>query len=103
MENRGRAFADATARRRRQMSETDFGENVAQIFNLPYRRFLICRSQESHPTLNPGLACRSGGLPIANRRYSRLKICATFVPSPKNLRCPRFPCIPSIPWFESAL
>jgi hypothetical protein len=39
---------------------------VAQIFNLLYRRFSTCRADK-----------RVGGLPIINRRYGRLKICAT--------------------------
>src|SRR5438876_1731863 len=45
---------------------------VAQIFNLPYRRFLICVLRESSVLLR-----RFNALPTASRRYSRLKICAT--------------------------
>ena len=45
---------------------------VAQIFNLPYRGFATCGpSDEARTTEN------FHGLPIANRRYGRLKICAT--------------------------
>jgi len=38
-------------------------EPVAQTCSLPYRRFVTCRAPDA--------------LPIRNRRYSRLKICAT--------------------------
>ena len=39
---------------------------VAQIFNLLYRRFATCRAPQAFDAL-----------PISNRRYSRLQICAT--------------------------
>src|SRR6266550_7730624 len=47
-------------------------DDVAQIFNLPYRRIGFCGRF--------ACAARSGASeaqPIANRRYGRLKICAT--------------------------
>src|ERR1051325_8197526 len=45
---------------------------VAQIFNLLYRRFSFCGSLENFQRPPAKTA-----LPIANRRYSRLKTCAT--------------------------
>ncbi len=55
---------------------------VAQICNLPYRRFATCGA------CGNGKARRSShALPNAIRRYSRLKICATGAPD--NLRGPR--------------
>jgi hypothetical protein len=47
------------------------GDLAAQIFNLPYRRILFCRP----PTVRND-ASNFDALPIANRRYGRLKICA---------------------------
>ncbi len=47
---------------------------VAQIFNLLYRRFSTCGPRDS--------SGEQGGwcvLPIANRRYSRMQLCATLV------------------------
>src|SRR5712675_1439905 len=44
----------------------DSDKVVAQICNLPYRRFATCWPPGS-----------SGALPIENRRYSRLQICVT--------------------------
>jgi len=49
---------------------------VAQSCTLPYRRIVFCGASPSPSTL--GLA---GALPIGNRRYSRLKICATVLRS----------------------
>jgi hypothetical protein len=46
--------------------------SVAQISNLPYRRFLICEAFDVSER-----AQISRALPTASRRYSRLKICAT--------------------------
>src|SRR5437879_1043589 len=48
---------------------------VAQISNLLYRRFLICKPLEI-----PALSKHPGALPNAIRRYSRLEICATLPP-----------------------
>src|SRR5438876_3799142 len=45
---------------------------VAQIFNLLYRRIAFCR-----PAVLSKPRVQGDSLPIANRRYSRLKICAT--------------------------
>ena len=45
---------------------------VAQIFNLPHRRFEICGESAS-----PERSGKSGAQPTASRRYGRLKICAT--------------------------
>ena len=52
-------------------------EGVAQIFNVPYRRIEFCGA----------LALSSAresfdAPPITNRRYGRLKICATTVTAP---------------------
>jgi len=49
---------------------------VAQSCTLPYRRIVFCGASPSPSPL--GLA---GALPIGNRRYSRLKICATILRS----------------------
>src|SRR5438552_4431015 len=47
---------------------------VAQIFNLPYRRFVIGSAPVTPRTLN------SAGVPqVTNLRYSRLQVCATGV------------------------
>ncbi|MBI4663108.1 MAG: hypothetical protein HY735_30235 [Verrucomicrobia bacterium] len=46
--------------------------DVAQIWNLLYRRIAFCSA--SAKSKAPEL---SAALPIANRRYGRLKICAT--------------------------
>jgi hypothetical protein len=46
--------------------------SVAQICNLPYRRIVFC----VRPELSSGLE-NSDSLPITNRRYGRLQICAT--------------------------
>jgi hypothetical protein len=48
--------------------------NVAQIFNLPYRRIAFCGAFAS-ATLPLG----SEALPITNRRYGRVQLCATLV------------------------
>jgi hypothetical protein len=48
------------------------GVKVAQIFNLLYRRIAFCTAL-GFPIGSLNLAA----LPIANRRYSRLQICAT--------------------------
>jgi hypothetical protein len=50
---------------------------VAQIFNLPYRRFSIGSRLARNPT--PGLHARphSSRQRVENPRYGRLKICAT--------------------------
>ena len=48
------------------------GRAVAQTCSLLYRRFVTCGSPAESRVL--GL---SGALPITNRRYGRLKICAT--------------------------
>jgi len=45
---------------------------VAQTFNLPYRRIFLCRRAIAYPALESFVA-----LPIKNRRYNRLKVCAT--------------------------
>jgi hypothetical protein len=45
---------------------------VAQIFNLPYRRIAFCAA---FTTVNDPFCTEA--LPIENRRYSRLPICAT--------------------------
>ena len=45
---------------------------VAQIFNLPYRRLAACRT-----FANSGVFDFTDGLPITNRRYSRVQLCAT--------------------------
>jgi hypothetical protein len=45
---------------------------VAQISNLPYRRFAICGAGEILKRFEMAEA-----LPGATRRYGRLKICAT--------------------------
>ena len=45
---------------------------VARIFNLPYRRIAFCGSFEA-----ANGSVTSNAQPIANRRYSRLQICAT--------------------------
>src|ERR1043166_139010 len=44
---------------------------AAQICNLPYRRIVFCRASE-----NSGGFERPDALPITNRRYGRLQICA---------------------------
>ncbi len=54
------------------MNQEIYPSPVAQIFNLPYRRFPICRPSESSGRLG-----QSNALPTASRRYSRLKICVT--------------------------
>jgi len=46
---------------------------VAQISNLPYRRFLICAAR-----LAPARGEAADALPNTIRRYSRLQICATW-------------------------
>ena len=48
------------------LGEHQMPEGVAQIFNLPYRRFSICGALEAVLRL-----------PTASRRYGRLQICAT--------------------------
>ncbi len=53
------------------------GAAVAQIFNLPYRRFSTCRPPEQNRVRLNRQSSPVGRLPIANRRYSRLQICAT--------------------------
>jgi len=45
---------------------------VAQTFSLLYRRIVFCRSQASS-----NVPEGADGMPIANRRYSRLKVCVT--------------------------
>src|SRR6185369_3658787 len=59
--------------------ETNFGflglrvaSPVAQICNLPYRRVALCCAAD-----HPQYPFSPTAWPIANRRYSRLKICAT--------------------------
>jgi hypothetical protein len=47
---------------------------VAQIFNLPYRRIPFCRRSEFAAQIE-----MLDALPIENRRYSRLEICATLL------------------------
>ena len=54
---------------------------VAQISNLLYRRFLTCRACGELKAL---LIAKP--LPIGNRRYSRLEICATSRPRPESHR-----------------
>jgi hypothetical protein len=48
-------------------------EIVAQISNLRYRTVSFCEVFKQSARRE-----NSGGLPIGNRRYSRLEICATF-------------------------
>ena len=50
----------------------DGAQNVAQIFNLLYRRIAFCVTSDE--SLVPAL---SFAWPSATRRYGRLKICAT--------------------------
>jgi hypothetical protein len=50
------------------------GARVAQIFNLLYRRFSTCGARDKS-----GVQGGSCVLPIANRRYSRVQLCATLV------------------------
>jgi tetratricopeptide (TPR) repeat protein len=59
-------------------------KKAAQIFNLPYRRFLTCEGQEGSAArlsfdlarvTSPRADCRSAIPPIANPRYARL-LCA---------------------------
>ena len=45
---------------------------VAQTWSLLYRRVALCQTSGNHDAWD-----RSDALPITNRRYSRLKICAT--------------------------
>jgi hypothetical protein len=45
---------------------------VAQICNLPYRRIASCKVSERSALLE-----FADALPITNRRYGRLQICAT--------------------------
>ena len=45
---------------------------VAQIFNLPYRRFVIGRAP-----IAPKTGDFANDPQVANMRYSRLQICAT--------------------------
>ena len=52
---------------------------VAQTASLPYRRIAFCG-----PPPGSGALDLSDALPIANRRYGRLKICATNAGSRKN-------------------
>src|SRR5437016_258091 len=49
---------------------------VAQIFNLPYRRFVIGRTPIIPTTLNVAATPQ-----VTNLRYSRLQVCATGVGS----------------------
>jgi len=51
---------------------------VAQIFNLLYRRIAFCGAHVG-ATREPMF----GALPITNRRYRRLKICATSAGRPR--------------------
>src|SRR5437763_11375351 len=51
---------------------------VAQISNLLYRRISFCG-----PPYNPGFLGHLDALPITNRRYGRLQICATLIESRK--------------------
>jgi len=48
--------------------------SVAQISNLLYRRIPFCERFE-----NSARCEKSSALPIGNRRYSRLEICATSI------------------------
>src|SRR5437773_7220461 len=50
--------------------------SVAQIFNLPYRRFPIGRTSDSSNAFEISGSCRLEAL-----RYSRLEICATSLPT----------------------
>jgi len=52
--------------------------SVAQIFNLPYRRFVIGRT-----------LLASGGWQVENLRYGRLQVCATGAASWLNTYSPR--------------
>ncbi len=45
---------------------------VAQIFNMPHRRFIICRALERSQAVAQVVALQTASL-----RYGRLKICAT--------------------------
>src|SRR5258708_7493241 len=58
-------------------------ENVAQIFNLLYRRLAACWPHDLEVFGNSGRDFRSDALPITNRRYGRLKICATPAQAPR--------------------
>jgi hypothetical protein len=57
---------------RKERRDRKGAAQVAQIINLPYRRIAFCGAS--------AVAMRSMGseaLPIANRRYSRVQLCAT--------------------------
>jgi ABC-type Fe3+ transport system permease subunit/DNA-binding beta-propeller fold protein YncE len=53
------------------------GEAVAQIVNLLYRRLATCIRICLPSRVRSGARASLGALPIGNRRYSRLTICAT--------------------------
>src|SRR5262245_18687416 len=59
---------------------------VAQIFNLPYRRFVIGKAPVTPRSLD-----FADDPQVTNLRYSRLQVCATSVGNTANryLRCPR--------------
>jgi hypothetical protein len=58
------------------------GKGVAQISNLLYRRIPFCRARADLPWRH-----LSRALPIRNRRYGRLEICATQLPSIREWIC----------------
>ena len=68
----GIRLADGFCRRDAGYLVTALPTTVAQTCSLQYRRFITCGASAKSKALGVG-----GTLPIRNRRYGRLKICAT--------------------------